>query len=91
MPFGLVRHQPVAQRLGNAAHGGQRRAQLVRYIGHIVAARTIQALSLGDIQNHGNRAAALLLPHRQRAETNQQRFFAHLHFFRLQRFRNGTL
>ena len=35
--------------------------------------------------------AALILPHRQRAETNQQRFFTQLHFFRLQRFRNGTL
>ena len=47
-----VRERAGAQRLGVAADGGQRRAQLVRDIGDEVAPGRLQFLQCGDVMKH---------------------------------------
>ena len=50
--FGIVQ-----QRFGVALDGGERRAQLVRDVGHEVAANLVGALEVGDVVHHEHRAA----------------------------------
>ena len=49
------RRRPIEQRLDVAAHGGERRAQLVRDVGDEVAADAIGAAQIGDVvhDEHG--------------------------------------
>ncbi len=51
------RRRPIEQRLDVAAHGGERRAQLVRDVGDEVAADAIGAAQVGDVVHDEHGAA----------------------------------
>ena len=68
------------QRLGVARDRGERRLQLVRHIGHEVAAHRLQPPELGEVMHHQHRA-----PGRQRARVQQHRSVVQLHLAILDR------
>ena len=58
---GLVAHHAVAQRLYQPAQGGERRAHLVRYVGHVFAPGLLQALGLGYVAEERHRAHGVVV------------------------------
>ena len=69
--FGL--DQTVAQRLDQRAHGGQRRAQLMRNVGHVIAAGLFQPLGAGHVGNDSDAAAHFAALREQRRDGDVQR------------------
>ena len=55
-PVGLLGNHAFLQRFDQRAHGGERRAQLMRYVGNIFAARALQPFRLRNIGKQTHRA-----------------------------------
>ncbi len=72
IPPGAIVQTAGAQRIDQQPDGGQRRAQLVRDVGHEIAPRPPQALQFADIaQQKQSAGAAPRLPQRARLDAEQ--------------------